>query len=257
MNDFNEVIKALGLPDGVDPLAINADDSEVREAALSNRVVEKVGRRSIDFQSLHLVMEIMIMSILEDLYAQDSVFTYNRNDAADTQILISNTFNRVKESPEVRPQIVVGFQSALADTYALRDMTWRAPPDLLALEKKSTYEVMTFGVSVVHLNRDITSFLGGQVRAHLIAWKEVIRQAFNLQKVGNASITGLGLMQEYDDLFAMNIQFQAEAMPQWTQTRDPKRIKKILVEVEGRARGQLQDAIVNMRKVIECPPADQ
>jgi hypothetical protein len=255
MRDFNEIIAALGIPDDVDPMAVVGDGTELRQGALKEGMVNAVDKVSMNYQLLHLRLETMLISMLETLYRQDDVFTFNPEDEMDSGIVITNTFSRnAVEGRDKRPVIVVGFESGQPSNLVLRDAAWRSPPNMLPMEKKQVFETMRFRIACIHTNRWIASFLGGQVRAFIASYMDVLRVAFNLQKVYPPALAGLGLLDTYDDLFACMIDLQVEVLPVWTQTKDPKQIKRIIVSVEATVARQLQGALTQDIEVVRVEP---
>lgn len=240
----NDIINNLGADEPYDPLAIGEVSNELLQSALRDRMETVALLRSANYETFPLYAESFLMAIIKDLYEQDAIFRYDE-DPKKSRVVIAKSFNgRSIEDRDGKPLFVVAFQSAVPEEIVL-DNTMQADGINAPLkQKKGIIETSSFRVSVLHHNRNLTLFLGQQVRGAIASCMGMMRQAFKLQKVYPPTIQGPGQVDEYDDLFGCFIDLRVQTFPRWEVKAEPKYIRKILLRTTEIAGSLMQEAIV-------------
>jgi len=241
----NEILSNAGADEPYDPLAISEQNTELIESALRDRMEQVAILRSTNYETFPLYAEGFLLSIIQDLFEQDDKFRYDP-DPEKTQVVITTTYRRGGDGArDKRPRIVVAFQGAQIDEVAIGNNFKSEGINKPRKDTKGVRDVSTFRVTVMHHNRNLTLFLGQQVRVALASTIEIMRHVFGLQKIHPPSLMGPGEMEEMDDLFGTFIDLRVEYMPKWQLKENPKFIRKIIMSTIVNAGAIVQGAIID------------
>ena len=244
----NEIFDNLGAPSPDDPLSITGTSSELIQSALRDRMETVSLLRSTNFETFPLYAESFLLSIIQDHFEKDDIFTYNPDDELASRIMLTTNWNRgTNEGRDRRPVVVVAHQSSGSEEIVLRNAFEMKGVNEIPIETKGLQDTSSFRIAVMHHNRNLTLFLASTIRAKLASSMDLMRSVFNLFKVYPPSLSGPGNIEEYSDLFGAFIDLRTSFIPKWRQLDSPIVIRKIIISTSANAGKIMQDAIVDER----------
>jgi len=243
MPDRNEIIGNLGLPQKR-PLDIDPPSPEIIQGSITSRLVSDALKKAINYETLPLICENFLATIVMDLFEQDPIFTYIPGDEAKSQIRITTNWSRSAiKHHAAGPLVVVAFQGASADEDVLGNLINAKSPGKPRMDTRGLVDSATFRITIMHRNRTIALFLAQQIRSAIAGSMEMIKQVFKVQKVYPPSLSGPGEFEELEDYFGAYVDLRLITLPNWKQTSRPEYITKIVLATVANAGRAVQDGL--------------
>lgn len=244
MTNRNDILNNLGVPQDGGPLAIAQPSPEIAQATIAARLLRDAMANAINYETLPLVCENFIASLIMDMFEQDELFTYRPGDEQNSSVIITTEFNRSMLSHLTRgPIVVVAFQEASGSEEMLGNRVASKGVNQAREETQALMDMASFRVTVMHQNRTIALFLGQEVRAMLAGAMPIFKEVFKVTKVYPPSLRGPGKIEELEDSFGTFIDLRLLTFPQWKQRSRPDYIRKIVMNTIARAGRIIQDSL--------------